>query len=295
MPKRFTMSIFDESGFRERHQGWHLREMGRRRRGRGRPRRPPFRPGFLDLEQRWLMATFVVTNTFDSGIGSLRGEIGQSNGSGPGPNTIDFDIPTTDPGYNAGTGVWTIAVQSALPGIAVPVTIDGTSQTGFSSTPVIDLDGTSAGTGVNGLALAAGSSGSQIVGLTIENFNNAGIDVASGSNTIGGTAAGVNNLISANTGFGVMIETAAATGNLVEGNEIGTNLAGTSALADGVGVEIETGATGNTIGGTTSSARNVISGNTFAGVEIDSSANVVEGNYIGTDITGAVALGNERG
>ena len=138
------MSIFDESGFLGRQQGWYLREMSRRGTGGSRPRRRSFRPGFLHLEQRWLMATFVVTNTQDTGLGSLRGEIAQSNAATPGPNTIDFNIPTSDPGYNALTGVWTISLVSAFPSITVPVLIDGTSQTVSSSTPVLDLDGTSA-------------------------------------------------------------------------------------------------------------------------------------------------------
>ena len=61
----------------------------------------------------------------------------------------------------------------------------------------------------------------------------------------------------------------------------------------GDGIEI-LGALSNTIGGTIAADRNIISGNDYRGVEIDSPAiaNLVEGNYIGTDITGTVALGN---
>ncbi|MGO9923793.1 MAG: beta strand repeat-containing protein, partial [Isosphaeraceae bacterium] len=240
------------------------------------------------------MATLVVTNTLDSGPGSLRGEIAQSNATGPGPNTIDFDIPMSDPGYDSSSGVWTISLLSALPSISVPVTIDGTSQTGYSTTPVIDLDGTSAGAGADGLSLAAGSAGSQVLGLMIENFANAGIDVASANNTIGGAAAGVSNLISGNSNYGVLIETASATGNLVAGNYIGTDVTGTAALGNGLdGVLIDASASDNTIGGTTAAARNVISANAYSGVEIDdANDNVVEGDFIGTDVTGTVALGN---
>ena len=59
------------------------------------------------------------------------------------------------------------------------------------------------------------------------------------------------------------------------------------------GVEIDSGASGNTIGGTTAAARNIISANAYSGVEIDdANDNLVEGDFIGTDVTGTVALGN---
>ena len=74
----------------------------------------------------------------------------------------------------------------------------------------------------------------------IEHFNNAGIDVASAGNTIGGSASAVENLISGNTNYGVLIASASATGNLVAGNYIGTDPTGTTALANGTGVVIET-------------------------------------------------------
>ncbi len=82
------------------------------------------------------------------------------------------------------------------------------------------------------------------------------------------------------------------------GNLIGTDITGTVAIANGSdGVEIDTRASGNTIGGTTGAARNVISGNDNIGVSTDPGAtgNVVEGSYIGTDVTGTLALGNGGG
>src|SRR5262249_54771579 len=57
----------------------------------------------------------------------------------------------------------------------------------------------------------------------------------------------------------------------------------------------ENGATGNTVGGTAAGARNVISGNRGDGIDLTGSTtagNVVQGNFIGTDLTGAAALGN---
>jgi hypothetical protein len=117
-----------------------------------------------------------------------------------------------------------------------------------------------------------------------------GILVRTYDNTIGGTAPGAGNLISGNTGAGVQINDSSS--NIaVQGNFIGTDVTGTRALGNGTGVEIAFGPN-NLIGGTTAAARNVISGNRGAGVLVTTSGNQVQGNSIGTDSTGTLALGN---
>ena len=86
--------------------------------------------------------------------------------------------------------------------------------------------------------------------------------------------------------------------NVVAGDLIGTDITGTVALGNGLdGVEINTSASSNTIGGTIAGAGNVISGNASDGVEIDeaATANLVIGDLIGTDVTGTVAVGNLEG
>ena len=128
----------------------HGRKMSRRRREAAkRKKREPFQPSLFGLEKRMMPATFLVSTAADSGAGSLRQAILNSNAA-PGSNTIDFGI---------GTGAQTISLLSALPNITVPVTINGTTQPGYTTAPLIDLDGTSAGSGANGLDLAAGSGG----------------------------------------------------------------------------------------------------------------------------------------
>ena len=136
-----------------------------------------------------------------------------------------------------------------------------------------------------------------------------GILLSSAGNTVGGTSAAARNVISANAGAGVYITNAAATGNVVAGNYIGTDLTGTVDLNGSVqssgasGVVVTTGASGNRIGtnadGSNDAAeRNIISGNNWYGVEFLSAGttgNVAQGNYIGTDVTGQVALGNSGG
>ena len=155
-----------------------------------------FLPDFHGLEKRMMPSLFTVTNTADTGAGSLRQAISDSNLDAiDAPNTIDFDIPTSDPGYRISGNYWAIMPASPLPSISVPVAIDGTSQPGYTSAPLIDIDGTNAGAGVNGLTLTTGSDGSTIEALVISNFTGDGISVTTTANTIvssyiGTTAAG---------------------------------------------------------------------------------------------------------
>jgi len=136
------------------------------------------------------------------------------------------------------------------------------------------------------------------------------IDGAS-NNTIGGTSpltvlgttSAACNIISANGGSGVAIESPAGSGNLVEGNYIGTDVTSTKPglgnLLDGVSFY---SASKNTIGGTTTGSGNLISANGRWGVLIEpdpsvpnstgADNNLVQNNDIGTDETGRVELGN---
>ena len=129
-------------------------------------------------------------------------------------------------------------------------------------------------------------------------------------NTIGGLTDGARNLISGNLGHGIVIGGSLATGNLLEGNFIGTKYDGSGTntigfslpfLSNGQGgITIENSASGNTVGGLSSSSNgrlsgpgNVISGNETSGIQItDASGNLVEGNYIGPDVTGSIVIGN---
>jgi len=122
-----------------------------------------------------------------------------------------------------------------------------------------------------------------------------GITVSGPNNTIGGTVAGAGNVISGNLNDGIDLLEATAIGNKIQGNLIGTNAAGTVALGNtGEGIRI-IDAGNSLIGGTIPGARNIISGN-FRGVTIEgaSSGNLLQGNYIGSDVTGTVDLGNNQ-
>ena len=106
----------------------------------------------------------------------------------------------------------------------------------------------------------------------------------------------LNNQISGNTGNGVSISGNNVTGCVIGGNIIGLNANGTAALPDALdGVLIAAGAHTNTIGGTAAADRNTISGNLQNGIRVSgtgTSGNSVLGNFIGTDVTGTIDLGN---
>src|SRR6516225_1277340 len=119
------------------HSTGRTRTDGRRRAG---PRRFGMRihPGLEGMEDRTLLSTFTVNNTADSGPGSLRQAILDSNVATGQSNTIDFAIP--------GPGVHTIAPASPLPPITNPVLIDGFSQAVYDGQPLIELKWSQAGT-----------------------------------------------------------------------------------------------------------------------------------------------------
>ena len=162
----------------------------------------------------------------------------------------------------------------------------------------------------NGVQITnAGTTGNVVVGnmigtdqdglLALGNGRN-GVAITAGAdgNTIGGIAPFAGNVISSNTRNGVNVAGAGTSGNLVAGNHIGTNAPGTAALANGFsGVQIATGANGNTIGGTTAEALNLISGNTLHGIILTGTGvtgNTVQGNSIGTNLAGTTAIANGR-
>jgi hypothetical protein len=212
---------------------------------------------------------YVVTNTNDSGAGSLRDAINQANAN-PGQNEIVFNIPQAAPGF--AENVWTIYPITALPAITSgSVKIDGSTQT------------TNQGdTNANGPEVV-------LSGLNIPDFQN-GLTITSASNTVKG-------LVFRNfKRYGVLLSGTGATGNLIEGNYIGTDHTGTQYGSNGLaGITLDNGASGNTIGGDTGESRNLISANTGSGIYLNGSGvsnNTIKGNHIGTKSNATDALGN---
>ena len=215
--------------------------------------------------------------------------------------TIENSSVTGNTSLYEGGGLWvynggmlttkdvTVSGNSAVLGGGIysngTVTVSGSTFTGNTGDG-LDLLGSGnlvAGNFIGTNAAGSGGMGNSGIGIYI--YGN------SDNDTIGGTTAGAGNVISGNSGTELVID---GSGNLVAGNRIGTNPAGSAALAGG-GDGIDVYSSDNTIGGSVAGAANVISGNTALGLYLDgtgATGNLIQGNFIGTDATGTVALGN---
>ena len=208
--------------------------------------------------------TYTVTNTNDSGGGSLRQAILDSNANTGSTSVIDF---------NVGSGLIQIIPTSPLPPITNPVLIDGTSQSGYNGTPIVEISGNGAGANAIGLYVTGPGSGSIVKGLIINQFS----------------------------AQGIFIDTSNVT---IENNYIGTDPTGTIAEGNaGGGIGIFSGTTlasanNNIIGGTSPSTGNLVSGNGQNGIVVNAqnggnaSNNVIEGNFVGTNSAGTGGIGN---
>ena len=308
----------------------------------------------------------IVSNTNDSGAGSLRAAIDSAN-TRAGLDTIIFNIPTTDNGYvgyendgmtdtlsadsvkmwsnintpdaDYGIGWWRIQPATALPDFTDPVYLDGITGNCGAACPdtfKIEINGTLFAGNNNStlLSFAAGSDGSSISGLVI-NENNApnssgvyidgaddfdvfcnriGTDVTgtaptlltqyygiynaggSSGHRIGGTTRDSMNLVSGNTsGFYAL---AGSDSMVFVGNYFGTVADGSAAYpANGVadhGIHFRSSNQDIKIGGALPGERNLISGNGVNGIYLQSSGDrpIIQGNLVGTDVTGMNAVGN---
>src|SRR6266480_3020140 len=276
----------------------------------------------LALSSGALANTFTVTNTNDTGTGSLRQAITDANNHS-GLDTIAFDIP--------GTGVHTITPATALPNITDAVIIEGYTQPGASANTLavgdnaqlrIQLDGTT--TAGNGLAFGP-PGGSTVRGLIINNYqvgislslgfqngssnnliegNFIGVDAtgttavatstavgteSSTSNAIGGTTPAARNVL---CGTSNAVDLKFSNNNIVQGNYIGVSAAGTAGLASGTGILIQQNSSSNIIGGTVTGAGNIIGAFSLAGINVSSAPNnIIQGNRIGTNAAGTSGLG----
>lgn len=257
----------------------------------------------LAIAGRAFAATITVTSTDDTvaagdGKVTLREAIAAVDA---GNDLGDADIAAQHPGAFgnadtiafgiAGSGVHTIRPGSPLPAIVKDVTIDGFTQPGASANTIasgpasdashvlaggsdavllIELDGSAAGADADGLGVGAGTSAVALRGLIVNRFGGAGIK-------LGGN-----------------VEAA------LEGDYIGTDAGGTTALGNGVGVEASAdGYVYARIGGDGPASLTLVSGNAGAGVLVQGAmASGLKPKltcryaYVGTDAGGTHALGN---
>jgi CSLREA domain-containing protein len=244
----------------------------------------------------------LLANRGSDGEISLREAIEATNNTSvAGVNQINFDI--------AGTGPRTINVTARLPTITRQIVIDGKTQSGYASSPIIQIDGNLI-LNADGLHLGTGSSGSYISGLAITNFlgagspgghglliesssniiesNYLGLDTTgavagnwvglvltggASNNIVGGTAATKANVISSNTQGGISITGVATTGNKVIGNYIGVGSNGLTERPNAFwGITVWNNSSGNTIGGTAVGSGNIIRSNADIGIVVEPSA-----------------------
>jgi hypothetical protein len=207
------------------------------------------------------VSNIVVSSAADSGPGTLRSAIDAAN-SHAGLDRITFAIP--------GTAPHTIQLQSELPSITDAVSIDGSTQSGYTGQPIIELNGSGAGE-VDGLRIVG--DGTTIRALVLNRFQHAAITVSGGK------------------------------GNTIVGNYIGTDPSGTQAQANGIGVRLDAGSRSTRVGtdgdGTGDAAEaNLIAGNTI-GVLIEGLGtrdNRVAGNTIGKfDAQASILVPNTLG
>ena len=199
-------------------------------------------------------ATFTITSTNSAGPGTWREAITNANAN-PGPDLIAFNLPPA---------TRSTFPTTALPAITDPVTIDGTTQPSFSGTPIVELAGNLAGV-ADGLRLT--TTNCILRGLIINRFSGDNVELNSGG------------------------------GHVIEGCYLGLNLTGTTDQGAGQqGIRLEN-STGNRVGGPTVAQRNVISGNNQNGILLNgvgSSNNVIQGNWMGVDVTGTNRIANSQ-
>ncbi|MCA9071840.1 MAG: DUF4347 domain-containing protein, partial [Planctomycetaceae bacterium] len=254
------------------------------------------------------------------------------------PDKIHFNLSTSDSGYRNPNGTpgdgdeyWVIQPTADLAALVDPVILDATTQAGYSSTPVIELDG----------SLAAGSTAAILIqtdnstvrGFSIHSFPDEGIEIdgtsvnpsannniiqsnwigldatgtvrgnadngilildGASASLIGGSNSGEANVIVGNNSAGIVVRGESTDGNFILGNLIGINPAQTMQFANGTdGIRIEGGADNTIIGSAT--AGNRIAAGTGAGIFITgaSSGTLIQGNRIGTDAAGTADWGSD--
>ncbi len=270
--------------------------------------------GSLTNDSIRTQSTCTVTSTADSGPSTLRDCL---------ENTHIGDTITFNTTFFPSASPATISLLSTLPVIITDdLTIDASGAgvildgSRLSSGPGLLVNGAS-GVRIRGLqivsfpwdgiALINGASNSVIEGNFIGTNasgtrglgnlrNGIFIGLGASNNIVGGDTPGVSNLISDNEGAGIWLQDVGTTGNQIQGNVIGTDISGTTALGNLLpGVFIGLGASDNLIGGVTPGTGNLISGNEDHGIKLqnaNTTGNLIQGNFVGTDISGTAPLGN---
>jgi CSLREA domain-containing protein len=232
---------------------------------------------------------------------TLRAAIEEAN-FGASADTIDFNMPATEPGHSG--GIWTITPTSPYNDIRQTVSIDATTQPGFVSDPIVQLDGSDPGAAGATAALTLEANNSLIEGFIVHSWGDEGleIDASTGkgdNNTLRNNWVGIDstqtprligdaailitvgaggntvdgNVVVNATSAGIWIRNAGSDNNVIVGNSIGVAPDGVTAIPNTLeGIVIEDGAANNRIGGTTAADANVIANNGSDGIDLKATA-----------------------
>jgi titin len=211
------------------------------------------------------------------------------------------------------------AMGNLVQGNFIGVTADGKSPLGNADGVQIyqasgnTIGGSASGAGNvisgntrSGVEVTAGSDGNAILGNLIGVDSSGGVPLgnawhgvlvsAGANNVVGGTPPGARNVISGNSSNGIALDQGSSK-TVIQGNIIGLDASGAAALGNGQDGVFIYGSSNNVVGGTSPDSRNILSGNTFSGLELalpEAMDNQILGNLIGTDSTGTKAAGNKQ-
>lgn len=264
------------------------------------------------------LSIFVVNNNGDAsdanagdgscltagGVCTLRAAIEEHNAIN-GESQIHFDLP----------GSLTIQPASILPYADSSLAVDGTTQPGYSGTPIVTIDGSAVSNPDHGIYVQGNS---EVRGLVFVNWtqgihtqfdssdqrpttiagnyvgvesdgvttspNLDGVYIDSVNITVGGADAADRNVITA-VGAGISLWSSQVPGVTIVGNYIGVDATGSAALATG-----NVGILGDAI--QVEVLDNVISGQAQSAIHVGATDMLIQGNYIGTDASGLVAIPN---
>jgi parallel beta-helix repeat protein len=270
-------------------------------------------------------ANYTVFNTNDAGQGSLRQAILEVNAN-PGPHLIQFSIQGNGSHTIAlESALPGISNTVTIDGYTQPGSQPNTLANSNNAVLLIRLDGGSitngtpaglnfysSGNVVRGLIIVRfhdgiflNSSSSNVIAGNFIGYDEAGrpqgnaahgvrifapVFARAGGNLIGGTTPGARNVISSNLN-GIFLFPGTVGSNFIQGNFIGTDASGREARPNSTAILVQ-GSTNNLIGGVVPGARNLISGNRRGLEVLAGSGNRIQGNYVGTDVSGSLPLGN---
>jgi hypothetical protein len=261
------------------------------------------------------------------GACTLRAAIEQANASPGGPDAIHFGIPGAGPHVVSPAGPLPALLEpTVVDGYTQPGSSPNTAVQGTNAVIAVVLDGSASSPG-DGLVLLGGSSvvrglavggwqrsspgvggrglrfadvgdnaaegnflGTDATGqLALPNEESGVLVAAIDTNVVGGDTPARRNLVSGNLVLGIDVTGA---DNRIQGNVVGLDALGTSVLANERGIRVNGPRT--VVGGLTPATRNVVSGNAQYGVNVLAAGDETQvvGNFVGTDVSGTVDLGN---